>query len=100
MAYQKTVPYTSEQNGAIERENRTVIELARTLLHTSGLPIKIWAEAVNYAVYIQSDWKCSSKDMSLGELWLKRKPNKSQDFRRGSLCTYSKGKETQMGCKS
>lgn len=76
ITHQKTVPYTPEQNGAIERENRTVIELARTSLHASGLPIKMWAEAINYAVYtLNRTGTSSSKDVSPSELWLKRKPD-------------------------
>ena len=50
--HQTTVEYTPEQNGKIERENRTVIEMVRTLLHSRNLNLKFWGEAVNTAVYI------------------------------------------------
>lgn len=33
ITHQKTVPYTPEQNGAIEHENRTIVKLSRTSLH-------------------------------------------------------------------
>lgn len=46
-----TMPYTPEQNGAAERENRTVMEAVRSMLHSSNLPNKLWAEAANTAVY-------------------------------------------------
>lgn len=38
--HQKTVPYTYTpgRNGSVERENRTIIETARTMLH----PLKVW----------------------------------------------------------
>uniref|UniRef100_A0A1Y1K2V0 Retrovirus-related Pol polyprotein from transposon TNT 1-94 n=1 Tax=Photinus pyralis TaxID=7054 RepID=A0A1Y1K2V0_PHOPY len=45
-------PYTSEQNGCAERSNRTVVELARTMLAAKDLPKGLWAEAVNTAVYL------------------------------------------------
>lgn len=50
--FRKTMPYTSEQNGAAERENRTLVEAARSMIHTKGLPIKLWAEAINTTAYV------------------------------------------------
>ena len=44
--------YTPQQNGYIERDNRTVMEMARSLLHAKDLPLKLWAEAINIAVYL------------------------------------------------
>lgn len=44
--------YTPQQNGYIERDNRTVMEMARSLLHAKDLPKKLGAEAVNTAIYI------------------------------------------------
>ena len=52
ITHQLTMPYTPEQNGAAEQENRTVVESARSMLHSSGLPKELWAEACNTAVYI------------------------------------------------
>jgi len=47
-----TVPHTPEQNAAAEQENRTIVESACSVLHASGLPKELWAEACNTAVYI------------------------------------------------
>ena len=47
-----SAPYTPEQNGYIERDNRTVTEAARSMIHAQGLPLKIWAEAIHWAVYV------------------------------------------------
>ncbi|GBM36847.1 Copia protein [Araneus ventricosus] len=47
-----SMPYTPEQNGAAERENRTLVECAQSLIHTKELPIKLWAEAINTSVYM------------------------------------------------
>nr|GEV17790.1 ubiquinol-cytochrome-c reductase complex assembly factor 1 isoform X1 [Tanacetum cinerariifolium] len=41
-------------NGVAERKNRTPIEVARTMLADSLLPIIFWAEAVNTACYVQN----------------------------------------------
>lgn len=51
---QFSIPRTPEQNGVVERKNRTLIEAARTMLADSGLPLYFWAEAVNTACYVQN----------------------------------------------
>src|ERR1044071_175395 len=51
---QYSVPRTPEQNGVVERKNRTLIEGARTMLADSGLPLYFWAEAVNTSCYVQN----------------------------------------------
>ncbi|CAN1753150.1 Retrovirus-related Pol polyprotein from transposon TNT 1-94 [Linum perenne] len=43
---------TPQQNGVAERKNRTLIEIARTMLNDYKLPKKFWGEAVNTACYI------------------------------------------------
>nr|GEV46369.1 ribonuclease H-like domain-containing protein [Tanacetum cinerariifolium] len=42
------------QNGVAERRNRTLIEVARTMLADAKLPVTIWAEAVNTGCYVQN----------------------------------------------
>ena len=49
-----SIPRTPEQNGVVERKNKTLIEAARTMLADSGLPLYFWAEAVNTACYVQN----------------------------------------------
>lgn len=50
--HRMSMPYTPEQNGAAERDNRTLVEAARTMLHAKELPESLWAEAVNTAAYV------------------------------------------------
>ncbi|WVZ63381.1 LOW QUALITY PROTEIN: hypothetical protein U9M48_013018 [Paspalum notatum var. saurae] len=45
-------PYTPPQNGVVERKNRTLVEMARTMLDEHRTPRRFWAEAVNTARYI------------------------------------------------
>ncbi|KAJ4710707.1 Retrovirus-related Pol polyprotein from transposon TNT 1-94 [Melia azedarach] len=40
-----TVPYSLQQNGVCERKNRTLLEMARSMLYEKNLPKKFWAEA-------------------------------------------------------
>ncbi|GJU71417.1 putative ribonuclease H-like domain-containing protein [Tanacetum coccineum] len=49
-----SVARTLQQNGVIERRNRTLIEAARTMLTDFKLPTTFWAEAVNTACYVQN----------------------------------------------
>nr|GEX91992.1 ribonuclease H-like domain-containing protein [Tanacetum cinerariifolium] len=49
-----SVPRTPQQNGIAERKNRTLIEVARTLLTVLLLSIPFWAEAVNTGCYVQN----------------------------------------------
>ncbi|GJT65801.1 retrovirus-related pol polyprotein from transposon TNT 1-94 [Tanacetum coccineum] len=44
--HQTSTPRTPEQNGVVERRNRTLVEAARTMLSASKLPLSFWAEAV------------------------------------------------------
>jgi transposase InsO family protein len=44
-------PYTRQQNGAVERKNRTLLDMARTMLDEYKTPDWFWAEAINIACY-------------------------------------------------
>ncbi|KAL8100917.1 hypothetical protein AgCh_032970 [Apium graveolens] len=47
-----TAPYTPQQNGVVERRNRTVIKMTRCFLKEMGLPANLWGEAVRHSVYV------------------------------------------------
>ena len=49
---EKTVPMTPQQNGVVERMNRTLNEHARSMRIHAGLPKMFWDEAVNTAAYL------------------------------------------------
>ena len=56
ITHERTAPYTPEQNGKAERENRTIVECARTMLNSADSPRSLWAEAVNTSVYLLECW--------------------------------------------
>jgi hypothetical protein len=69
-----TAPHSSEQNGVVERMNRTIQEQIVSMLHQSGLSDGFWAEALLTAVHIIN----MSPSRPLGskipqELWTQRK---------------------------
>ncbi|KAH9649201.1 Integrase catalytic domain-containing protein [Citrus sinensis] len=50
--HQFSSPRTPQQNGVVERKNRSIQEMARTMLNENALPKYFWAEAVNTACYV------------------------------------------------
>ena len=46
-----SAPYTPQQNGVVERKNRTLIEMARTMLSEFKSPHNFWGEAISTAAH-------------------------------------------------
>ena len=71
-----TIPYTPQQNGVAERMNRTLTETARSMLHHSGRPLNLWAEAISTAAYVRNRSPTTIlKDVTPYELWFGKKPD-------------------------
>lgn len=47
-----TAPYSPQQNGVVERRNRTLMEMTRSILKHRNVPNYLWGEAVRHATYI------------------------------------------------
>jgi len=47
-----SVPRTPQQNGVVERKNRSLDELVRTLLNETDLPKYFWVDAVSTTCYV------------------------------------------------
>lgn len=72
---QLTVSRTPQQNSVAERKNRTIVEMARSMLKGKGLPNLYWAEAVNTAVYILNRSPTKAvRNKTPYEAWNKKKP--------------------------
>ncbi|KAG9443041.1 hypothetical protein H6P81_018895 [Aristolochia fimbriata] len=55
ISHEFSAPKTPQQNGVVERKNRTLQEMARAMINSKNLPHKLWAEAVNTACYINQN---------------------------------------------
>ena len=47
-----SMPYTPQQNGVVERNNRTILDMTPAILKNKNLPKVFWGEAVSTAVYL------------------------------------------------
>jgi transposase InsO family protein len=80
-------PYTPQQNGVVERKNRTLLDMARTMLDEYKTPDRFWAEAINTAcysinrLYLHRILKKTSYELLTG-----KKPNVSYFRVFGSKC--------------
>nr|GEZ99922.1 retrovirus-related Pol polyprotein from transposon TNT 1-94 [Tanacetum cinerariifolium] len=67
---------TPQQNGVVERRNRTLVEATRTMLAFANLPSFPWAEAIATACFTQNRSIIHKRfDKTPYELINKRKPN-------------------------
>ena len=49
---QHSVPYTSQQNGVVERKNKVLKEIETYMIEAKDLSPKLWYEAINFSAYI------------------------------------------------
>ncbi|GJU43669.1 retrovirus-related pol polyprotein from transposon TNT 1-94 [Tanacetum coccineum] len=84
---QFSIVRTPQQNGVVERRNRTLVEAARTMLIFSRLPEFLWAEAVATACFTQNRSIINTRhNKTPYELLRGRKPNVEYFHVFGSLC--------------
>nr|GEW83060.1 retrovirus-related Pol polyprotein from transposon TNT 1-94 [Tanacetum cinerariifolium] len=87
ISHQTSVAHSPQQNNVVERQNRTLVEAARTMLIFSKALLFLWAETVVTACYTQNKsliHKCHNKTPY--ELLHNRKPDLSYLFVFGALC--------------
>ena len=61
MQKQFTARYTPQLNGIAERNNKTIMEMARSMLEAKHFPNEYWGEAVTTTVYIMNH--CPTKSV-------------------------------------
>ena len=87
IVHQFTVSKNPEQNGVAERNNRTLVEMVRSMLSESKLGKCYWAEALMTAVYLKNrSPTVSNENKTPYELWTGRIPNVSHLRTFGCIC--------------
>jgi transposase InsO family protein len=94
---QFSVARTPQHNGVVERKNRTIQEMARTMIMDSKLTDIFWTQAVHTTIHIQNRVMLrNNTDKTPYELW-KGRPTNVKHFRVfGSKC-YIKREDGRMG---
>ena len=54
ITHQRSVAYTPQQNSVVERRNRTLVEVARTVLSSANLPFNLWSKVMSTACLTQN----------------------------------------------
>ena len=56
------MPRLPQQNGIVKRKNKSILNMARSILKTKKMPNKFWAEEVDYVVSLSN--RCPMKDLN------------------------------------
>jgi len=71
-----TAPYSPSQNGVAERMNRTLVELACTMINTAKLPKFLWEPTVAHAAYVRNcAYTIAIQNETPYQVWHRTKPN-------------------------
>jgi transposase InsO family protein len=74
--HQFSAKYTPQSSGLVERKNRTLIDMARSMLSEYNVSQSFWAEAINTTCYYSNHLYCHPlKEKTPYELLNGRKPN-------------------------
>ena len=69
---QYSTPDESQQNGVAERRNRTLMDMVRSMISYSTLPMSLWMEALKITIHILNRVPSKSMPKTPYELWTGR----------------------------
>ena len=95
-----TAPGTLQQNGITERRNRTFLEMVRSMMSYSTLPISFWGYALNTAMYLLNLVPSKSVPKTPVDLWNGHKPSMRHLHIWGCLAHVLKGKFDKLQSKT
>ncbi|KAD5802931.1 hypothetical protein E3N88_14291 [Mikania micrantha] len=76
IARQLTAPYTPQQNGVVERRNRTMLSTTHSIMKAMSMPQNFWGEAVRHTIYVLNRTPTKAlKNSTPFEALKGRKPN-------------------------
>ena len=66
---QLTPPGTPQRNGVSERRNRTLLDMVRSMMSQSDLPLSFWGYALEIAAFTLNRVPSKSVDKTTYEIW-------------------------------
>jgi transposase InsO family protein len=72
---QYSTPGEPQQNRMVERHNHTLIDMIRSMISYSILPISLWMEALKTVIHILNQVPSKSVSKTPYELWTEREPS-------------------------
>ena len=91
--YQYSAAYTPQQNGVAERKNRTLMDMARSMLAEFKSPYYFWAEAISTACHYSNRlYLLKGLNKTPYEILSSNKPNISY-FKVSVVSVYIRSKE-------
>ena len=98
-----TAPYSPSHNGVAERQNRTLVELARAMINAQKLPFWLWFQAITHAAYLHNRAYTKALQETPYQCWNHKKPNISHLKEFGApvyiLRQYPKGHKLELKIK-
>ena len=89
-----TAPWSPQQNGVVERRNRTLLEMTRSILKHMDVPNYLWGEAVRHATYLINRLATRSlSEKTPYEVFRSKKPNLNHLRVFGCVC-YAASEKT------
>src|SRR4051812_31545761 len=71
---QLTPPGTPQRNSVSERRNRTLLDMVRSMMSKSDLPLSFWAYALETTAFTLNRVPSKSVDKTLDEMWVRKSP--------------------------
>ena len=72
-----TPPGTPQHNGVSERHNRTLLDMVRSMMSLTDLPLSFWGYALETTAFTLNRAPSKSVETTLYELWFGKKPKLS-----------------------
>ncbi|KAJ9543963.1 hypothetical protein OSB04_023670 [Centaurea solstitialis] len=71
---QLTPPYTPQMNGVSEKRNRTLLDMVRSMMCRSTLPVSLWGHALKTAAHILNRVSTKLVEKNSYKIWTSKKP--------------------------
>ena len=68
---------TPQRNGVSERHNRTLLDMVRSMMYLTDLPLSFWGYALETAAFILNRAPSKSVETTTYEQWIGKKPKMS-----------------------